>query len=886
MQRWADRPSSTSWNARPVASALAAVPDWLVTKDVDLDKLTPVMRQVVGFKRDRPDCLIFFRLGDFYELFFEDALVAAPLLDMVLTSRNKRDERPIPMCGFPYHAMASYVQRSLQGGLRVAVVEQLGDPRKSKGPVERGLTRVITPGVVLESEALDGKRSNNVIAIVGRPGSFGVAAADASTGEFTMATTAHAAGLSVLLVRLEPREIVAGAQLDAVLDGIASARELLRTHRDPERDMVRRHAAAPERLAAELLRGYLAEVRPSAVGLLGTPTALKESANMALDRDAVTHLEILATARAGRREGSLLAAVDRTVTTPGARLLRSLLLAPLCDRASIEGRHAAVQALVNDGEARRGVRTVLSGSGDLARIVGRTAAGMVTPKELVVGRDVLASLPGLRELLAADELQAPVLRRLREALSGGVQTLATLQAMLAEDPGASVPDGGVIAPGYCAQLDEYRVLCDDGDGWLQRYEAQLREESGNPKLRARFHRVAGYIIEIARSRSDDVPDYFRRVGTLKNVERFTTVELAEFEQRMLAAAGQRLERETELYLELCGAVTEQAGPLRAIAAALAELDLHAAFAEYALERGCCKPELVDTMDLQLVASRHPVIEQLVATGSFVPNDVELRADGTRILLLTGPNMAGKSTLMRQVALCSIVCQAGGFVPCEHASMPVFDAVMTRIGASDDISEGASTFMVEMRETAHILGGATERSLVLLDEVGRGTSTHDGLAIAWATIEALHDDVGAMCLFATHYHELTELAEHLQHLANAHVAVREFGDEMVFIHRLAPGPTNRSHGIAVARLAGLPDSTLARATEVLAKLEQTARTTRDSATVAPRQLSLFAPAPMPAKPDPRLLAWIADIAGVDLDELSPRQAHELLAELAAQARGFS
>ncbi len=859
--------------------------NWLTTADADPAKLTPVMRQVVDFKSSHPDCLIFFRLGDFYELFFEDALVAAPLLDMVLTSRNKRDPRPIPMCGFPYHAMASYVQRSIEAGQRVAVVEQLGDPKKSKGPVERGLTRVITPGVVLETEALDGRRSNNLVALVGGKSGYGLAVADASTGDFHVATCAHAAGLGVLLVRLEPREVVAPAALDPVLDGLAAARHILRTRRDPERDVVRRAGADLERLAAELMRTYLAEVRPSAVGLLGTPARLPGAGFMRLDREAVTHLELLATAREGRREGSLLAAVDRTVSVAGARLLRALLLAPLADRRAIEERHAAVEAFVVDGEARRNVRGLLAGIGDLARIVGRAAARMVTPKELGQARAILDTVPEVRALLAADVLQAPALRRLRDGLGGGEDVAATLHAMLAESPGVSVADGGVIADGFCPDLDGYRQLCSDSDGWLADYEAELRALTDNPKLRARYHRVSGYVIEISRARSDDVPDHFRRVATLKNVERFSTSELADFEQRMLSAEGRRLARETELYEQLTAAVADSAATLRTIAAALAELDVHTGFAELATERQCCRPELTDDMRVDLTACRHPVIEQLLAEGSFVHNDIALASDGTRILLLTGPNMAGKSTLMRQVALCALLAQAGGFVPCEAAVLPLFDAVMTRIGASDDISSGASTFMVEMRETAQILSGATERSLVLLDEVGRGTSTHDGLSIAWATIESLHDEVGAMCLFATHYHELTALADDLPHVANAHVAVREHGDEVIFVHRLQDGPTNRSHGIAVARLAGLPDSTVARATEVLQELEQAARSAHDHVAAPPRQMSLFDAPARPAEPDPAVIAVLEQLGAVDIDDLSPRQAHALLSDLADAARAL-
>ncbi len=872
--------------ASPATDAPAsATPDWLTTGEAEYDALTPVMRQVVDFKTQQPQCLIFFRLGDFYELFFEDALVAAPLLDMVLTSRNKKDPRPIPMCGFPFHAMSSYVQRALDAGQRVAVVEQLEDAKKVKGPVKRGLTRVITPGVVLESEALDGRRSNNIVSLVGAKGAMALAVADASTGDFRTVEVAHIAALSVHIVRLEPREIIAADKLDVVLDAMPAARGVLRTHRDLARDTARRHGNDLARCAAELMRSYLAEVRPAVVGLLDEPTPLADAGHMRLDRDAVQHLELLQTVRGGRREGSLLATVDRTVTAAGARWLRSLLLAPLADRRAIEQHHGAVEALLTDRVTCDDMRRVLASLGDLARIVGRASARMVTAKELAAARETLDKLPMLRELLAQDVLQGPELRRLREGLNGGEASCSILHAMLAQDPRNNLADGGVIRAGFCPQLDELRSFCSNADEWLQAYRDRLRVETGIAKLRVHFHRVSGYVIEVARSKSEQMPDHFRRVATLKNVERYTTVELSDFQRTMLSAEERRVNRETELYESLMVEIAANAGPLRAIAACLARLDVHASFAQYAHERDCCRPHMHEEMALDLTASRHPVVEAMLPSGAFVANDITLSHDGTRILLLTGPNMAGKSTLMRQVALCSVLAQAGSFVPAEAAVLPVLDAVMTRIGASDDISEGASTFMVEMRETAQILQAATPRSLVLLDEVGRGTSTHDGLAIAWAVIECLHERTKALCLFATHYHELTELSDRLAHLENAHVTVREWGDEVVFVYRLATGPTNRSHGIAVARLAGIDEATIARANEVLKRLEQAARHTAQ-----PRQLGLFdvplraQSVPAPQSPVPQLHEVLETLRDLDPDDLSPRQAHVVLAKLVDKVSG--
>lgn len=856
-----------------------ATPPWLTTDEVDFDDQTPVMRQVLELKRAHPNTLLFVRMGDFYELFFEDALVAAPLLDMVLTSRNKEAPRPIPMCGFPHHALAGYVQRSIEEGQRVAVCEQLEDPRKARGMVKRGVTRVITPGVVLEDEALEGRRSNNLVCLVaGAGGTLGVAVADVSTGDFRYAVVHHVTALSILLVRLEPRELLVAERLLPIVESVPAAHDVPLTRREVPPAARRLGGVDPAALAAACVREYLAEIRPATLGLLGEPQPLAIDAHMAMGREAVTHLELLCTARAGRRQGALMQAVDRTCTAAGGRLLRDLLLAPLADRLAIVTRHQAVEALVLDPPAREQIRQLLAGACDLARIAGRTAGRMVTPRELAMARNTLHSMAELRSALQGIG-DCPPLQALANQLDGYQPVLHTLATTLADEPGAQVGGGAVIRPGFCPRLDELVSLCDDARGWLDRFEAEERQRTGLARLKIRFKRVAGYGIEVSRSAAEQVPDDYRRVQTLKHVERYTMPALQDFEKRQLRAEEDRQIRETELYAQLLEQLAEASPVVRRIASALAELDVHAGFAELAVERRYVRPQMHDGMGLDLRGCRHAVVEQVLSAGAFVANDLRLDADDGRLLLLTGPNMAGKSTLMRQAALCAILAQAGSFVPADEATLPVFDAVMTRIGAADDISEGASTFMVEMRETALILAQATPRTLVLLDEIGRGTSTQDGLAIAWSIIEALHDTVGALCLFATHYHELTELAERLPALRNAHVAVREWEDEVVFIHRLQPGPTNRSHGITVARLAGLPEAVVDRARGVLAELERQARQTdprpRDGA--SPRQFSFF-----DAPPPPPQTGLIADIAAIDVDDLSPRAAHVALAELVDRA----
>ena len=878
------------------------VPHYLTTTEADPALLTPVMRQVVEAKRNHPGALVLFRLGDFYELFFEDALEATRLLDLTLTSRNKNDPRPIPMCGFPYHAMAGYVQRILEAGRRAAVCEQLTDPSQTKGIVQRGVTHVLTPGVVLETEALDAQRANHVVALhPGRRGGLGVAVADVSTGEVRWAQVPHPAALGVLLVRLEPREIILTSAARPWLDGLGAVREVLQTERELPNPPPRE--ATAEQAALALLQAYLGEVRPGIGELLAPPQPLDAVAHMSLGREAVLHLELLATARLGRRHGSLLDAVDRTRTAAGSRMLRALLLAPLCDRRAIELRHAAVQALLEDRPARERLRDLLKHQCDLARTATRIAARLVQPRELAALRATLLALPAVRASIAG--LDASVaLVALRADLDGAESIAQELQAALADAPRMGVADGGVMRPGFDAALDELVQLTEHGQEWLAAFEATERSATGISTLKVTYNRVTGYGLEIGRAKADAVPAHYHRKQTLKNTERYTTDALVTFERKLQSAEHDRVAREAELYRQLCERLAAQTLALRRMAAALADLDVHAGFAEIAAEWRYVRPRMVDVPVLLLRGCRHPVVEQLLAPVGFVPNDIDLRGQdeldadldlpvaddavkASQVLLITGPNMAGKSTLMRQVALATILAQSGGFVPADAAVLGVLDGVQTRIGAGDDISEGASTFMVEMRETAEILQRATPRTLVLLDEIGRGTSTDDGLAIAWAVVESLHDKSGSLCLFATHYHELTELSDRLPRLQNAHVAVREWGQDIVFVHRLQPGPTSRSHGIAVARLAGLAPAVVTRARALLIVLEKRRSATAQEANRTPgRQLGLFDAVAAPAPSvDPAMAATIAALQHIDMDELSPRQAYDRLAAIVAMARGL-
>ena len=883
---------------------------WLTTPEVELAALTPVMRQVVDAKRQHPDALILFRLGDFYELFFEDAIEGSRLLDLALTSRNKSDPRPIPMCGFPHHAMAQQVQRVLEAGRRCAVVEQLEDAALAKGLVQRGVTHVVTPGVVLEPEALDPRADHRIAALwPGKHGGLGVAVADVTTGVLQVGEVQHPTALGVLLVRLEPRELVLPQAAEAWLEPLAAARELPRTLREGGGEPADSPAAGAERA----LRRYLDEVRPGAATWLSPPQPLAAAPHLLLSRETILHLELLATLRQGRKQGSLLHAVDCTQTAGGARLLRGLILAPLADRRALEVRHGAVEALLADRPTREAIRHLLRQQGDLARLTTRAAAQLATPRELTVLRATLAGLPELHTLLTRLS-HSLALAGVRTDSCGGEDLCEVLEAALEDSPRPLLSDGGVIRRGFDERLDALRELSEDAHAWLSRFEAAERAASGIATLKVTYNRVSGYGIEILRSRSDEAPARYHRKQTLKNAERYTTPELIDFERRILTAEADRQAREAELFRGLLTRVAEERTVLRRIAAALAELDVHAAFADLAARWRHVRPVLGDHAQVRLVGSRHPVIEQTLAPGAFVPNDVWLasepspdRGDVAQILVVTGPNMAGKSTLMRQVALAVILAQAGGFVPAEVAELGVLDGVQTRIGASDDISQGASTFMVEMRETAAILAQSTPRTLVLLDEIGRGTSTWDGLAIAWAVLEALHDRNGSLCLFATHYHELTALAESLPRLRNAHVAVREWAGDIVFLHRLQSGPTNRSHGIAVARLAGLPPPVVERSRALLAELERAAsgQSSGPLARARRRQLELFEPGPPPPSPAspppppaspppppalaPEVAALLAELSALDPDALTPRQAlawvarwHEAMAAAASKA----
>jgi len=838
---------------------------------------TPLMRQYLAIKAEYPDILLLFRMGDFYELFYDDARKAAPLLDIALTRRGESAGEPIPMAGVPVHALDSYLAKLVRRGESAAICEQVGEVDKARGPVERRVVRVVTPGTLTEDALLDARRDNLLVALHRGGDAFGLAWADLSSGRFSVTECDTQAGLEAELARLDPAELLAPE--DAALPPAAARHEGLRRrppwHFDPE--------AAARRLCEQFgtrdLSGFGCRDMDAAVGAAGALLqyvkdtqcsavphlrALSvESRDDALVLDAATrrHLEIEHNA-GGRAGDTLVGVLDATATTMGARALRRWLNRPIRDREELRRRHHAVGTLMGNGSWQVPV-DILKGIGDLERILARVALRSARPRDLSGMRDGLAALPGLRECLGT--LDSPLIAVLRDALGEHADTRMLLETALVESPPVLIRDGGVIAPGYDAELDELRALSGNAGDRLAEFEREEREATGIPNLKVGFNRVHGYYIEITKGQSDKAPDRYTRRQTLKGAERYITPELKAFEDRVLSARERALAREKALYDDILETLNERLGPLQAMAGALADIDVLCCFAERAESLDYREPELNDEDALRIEAGRHPVVER-VLEEPFVPNDCKLDRERS-LLVITGPNMGGKSTYMRQVALIVLLAHTGCYVPAERAVIGPVDRIFTRIGAGDDLTRGLSTFMVEMTETANILHNATRQSLVLMDEIGRGTSTFDGMALARAVAAHLARETRAWTLFATHYFELTRMAETLGNVANVHLDAVEHGEKIVFMHAVKEGPADRSYGLQVARLAGVPGDVVNAARDVLRQLEAN----RETHVVDDSQLGLFErPGPEPG-PHP-LEAALRD---VDPDELTPKQALEVL-----------
>jgi len=869
----------------------------------DAATATPMIAQYRALKAEHPECLLFFRLGDFYELFFDDAMAAAPALDIALTRRGRHGGDDIPMCGVPVHSAESYLERLIKKGFKVAICEQTEDPaearrRGAKTLVERKVVRVVTPGTLTEDTLLDARR-NNFLAALGRSQkALGLAWLDVSTGEFACAPVVDGA-LPAELARLEPGELlVAESMFEQASDdpGLCDWRDRLTPlpasefdSQSGERRLKRSFEVAAldgfgafsraELAACGALLGYVELTQKGQLPRLAPPRRVEPGTHMVIDGATRRNLELLASL-AGERRGGLLAAVDRTVTGAGGRLLAARLAAPLASARPIRRRLDAVSALVEDAPLRADLRTALKGCPDLERALSRLSLGRGGPRDLAALREGLRRAGAIRQSLAES---GSALAGSARALAGHDGLVAELDAALADQPPHLARDGNFVRAGFAAELDRQRDLRDQGRRHIAALEAKLQRETAIGSLKIRHNNMLGYYIEVTATHRAKVPEHFIQRQSMANATRYSTAELAELESGIAAAGERALGLELELFEQLVAKVLADAGRIGESAQALARLDVAAGFAELATEQRYCRPKVDESDAFVVQGGRHAVVEQALAAEAkpFIGNDADL-SGGQRLWLLTGPNMAGKSTFLRQNALIAVLAQAGSYVPAERAHIGLVDRLFSRVGAADDLARGRSTFMVEMVETAAILNQATEKSLVILDEIGRGTATFDGLSIAWAVVEHLHEVNRCRALFATHFHELTALAARLERLAVRTMRVKEWQGDVVFLHEVAEGAADRSYGVHVARLAGLPPAVLARAEAVLRRLEQ------GEAKSGPARLAddlpLFAAATSRAQktperaPEPSPVE--AALAEVRPDDLTPKDALDLIYRLKA------
>ena len=865
---------------------------------------TPLMQQYREIKSRHQDAILFFRMGDFYEMFYEDAEVASKTLGLTLTSRNNGGASEVPLAGVPVKAAGEYLRRLIQHGFRVSICEQTEDPKLAKGLVRREVVETVTPGAAFSDDLLDGARNNFLCALCEDNGLVGIAAADLSTGELRL-TASDTADVGSVLSRFTPREIILPRNhgLNRVVHGPVGQEGAMVTERegwefDPElaREQLAKHfqvgsleafgiqsADSVAVGAAGALLRYLNELQPAGMPHLARPRIERAGGSMPLDEMTRRNLELVESLRGGEMSGTLLGVLDRTLTPMGARLLRQWLLAPLVDRARINARLAAVGAL-GDSLVREAIRAGLDGVRDVERLAGKAAAGRASPREMRALGDSIARLPAVESALkracisAGDEADIAFARH--NAMWENCEDISSdILHTLVDRPPVTIGDEASIRLGVDSGLDEWRTLRDGGKDGIARIQTDERARTGINSLKVGYNKVFGYFIEVSNSNIHLVPTDYQRRQTLAGAERYVTPSLKEYEERVLTAAERVEERERQLFEALRARVGSQIARLQSVAQLIAELDVLASLAEAAAKENYVRPILTDDFALEIKAGRHPVVERMMPREKFMPNDISLTNDA-RMIILTGPNMAGKSTVLRQVGLIVLMAQVGSFVPASEARIGIVDRLFTRVGASDNLVRGQSTFMVEMSETSAILHTATQRSLVLLDEIGRGTSTYDGISIAWSVSEHLHNAVGCKTVFATHYHELTQLEDTLVAVRNYNVEVREVGDEVLFVHRLKPGGADRSYGIEVGRLAGLPQAVLVRAKELLGLLEAeqiVPRSGRSHVTRIPPaddQLGLFGVMTHPV---------VQQLKKVEPNKMTPIQALELLDRLVNEAK---
>lgn len=873
-----------------------------ISSEVVMAAPTPMMRQYIEIKSQYPDAILFFRLGDFYEMFLDDAVTASRILDITLTSRNKGADDEVPLCGVPYHSAQPYIAKLVESGHKVAVCEQVEDPREVKGIVRREVVRVVTPGMVMESDLLTPDENNYLLVIASSPSGYGVCVLDISTGEFRVTQVSTINDVKREISSINPREIIVNEddrvqlseQLEHLLQGrmLNSVPEWAFDCDEASRDIVDFFKAdslapfgcvnQPDAISAAGAALYYArQTLKSTLSHIKALSTYHVSDFMVLDDATRRNLELTATMVDGKRRGSLLGCLDKTVTAMGGRKLRQWINQPLLDCQQICERHECVQELVDAPLLRDDLRTCLDGFYDLERLTARISTASANAKDLVALLSSLQRLPELVQQLSA--LGSSMGRKLRSQIDPLPDISELLAASIADNPPFVLREGGLIRDGYLAELDELRLISREGKGWIARLEKSEREKTAITTLKVRYNRVFGYFIEVPKSQIAKVPEHYQRKQTLANSERYFTPELKEYEDKVLGAEEKLVALEYEIFQQIRAQVAGQGERIQETAAAVARLDVLLSFATIAHERDYVRPVIDAGNLLHIEDGRHPVIESMDLGEKFIPNDLHLDTENDQLLIITGPNMAGKSTFMRQVALITLMAQIGSLVPAKAARIGVVDRIFTRVGASDNLAHGQSTFMVEMSETAHILNHATRRSLIILDEIGRGTSTFDGVSIAWAVAEYLHDHekVAAKTLFATHYHELTDLAKSRTRIKNFNIAVREWNDQIVFLRKIVAGGTSHSYGIQVGRLAGLPEAVISRAKEVLSNLEKgefscdgesklAHSASADDDTVAKQpQMSLFSGMDDPVR---------QKLLDIDLNNITPMQAINLVNEL--------
>jgi DNA mismatch repair protein MutS len=864
-----------------------------------------MIQQYLSIKEKYKDAIVFYRMGDFYEMFFEDAEIASRILEIALTSRNKNDAVPVPMCGIPYKACRTYIARLIEGGHKVAICDQVEDPATAKGLVKREVVRVITPGMIIENELLDATSNNFLLALAPYKEWVGIAYLDISTGAFRVAETMDHTKILEEIQRIDPREILLPEQMrshalmgqvenridpksinwmaDDAFDRKRGKQRLIDQFQTLTLEGFGCHEMTAGLGAAGALVHYIGETQKQSVQHLHSIASYNLENHLVIDHLSRQNLELERSIRNGSRHGTLIQILDKTSTALGGRRLRQWLRYPLLSAVQIGQRLDAVEEALEQGQMRRQIVQCLDRVYDLERLNSKICMGHANARDLVALKKSLAALPDIWKII--DALRSDLFVR-RPELAPLTALAQTIESAIRDEAPPTIAEGGMIKTGYHDELDELIRLCQDGKSYLANLEVREKEATGINALKVRFNKVFGYYIEIPKTQTRHVPDHYIRKQTLVNAERYITDELKQYEAKVLGAQDHRNTLELEIFNQVRQRVRQASGAIQMSADYIARLDCLMALSQVADQNDYCRPKINTQGIIDIQDGRHPVVEKMIPGERFVPNTIRLDNDANQILIITGPNMAGKSTILRQVALMTIMAQIGGFVPAAKADMAITDRIFTRVGALDNLSSGQSTFMVEMEETANILNNATKDSLIVMDEIGRGTSTYDGLSIAWAVVEYLHDlnQAGVKTLFATHYHELIELAQSLKRIRNFNIAVKEWDDKIIFLRKLVPGGTNRSYGIQVARLAGIPGSVIRRSKSILERIENHAPdgafvadafSTRSGDDEKPVQLDLFR---SPEK------GVVEELMRIDVNHTTPLEAIELLHRLQKKAQG--